>query len=217
MKGRVRWSHVTIALALIAALAIAAPAIGGLSLKQLVKKEVSKQVAKANQKANAAQSSANAAQSAANQAQSTANSAQSTANSAQGSANQALGQQGTFAYQSNATATTTTLFEGGGLRIEASCPGGVPTIDARSLVDNSTIHLATIIDGDVAHYNEGDDFDSNVTRSLAVDGFTDNVQGTFTFHNGNGVNAPTVTATYLIEQNDFQANACAAFGNVEIV
>jgi len=209
MKGRARWSHVTIALALIAALAIAAPAIGGPSLKQLVKKEVSKQIAKANQKANAAQSSANAARSAANQAQ-------STANSAQDSANQALGQQGTFAYQTNATATTTTLFEGGGLRIEASCPGGVPTIDARSLVDNSTIHLATIVD-DVAHFNEGDDLDSNVTRSLAVDGFTDNVQGTFTFHNGNGVNAPTVTATYLIEQNDFQANACAAFGNVEIV
>jgi hypothetical protein len=47
MKGRVRWSHVTIALALIAALAIAAPAIGGPSLKQLVKKEVAKQIAKA--------------------------------------------------------------------------------------------------------------------------------------------------------------------------
>ena len=45
--GRVRWSHVTIALALIAALAIAAPAIGGPSLKKLVKKEVSKQISKA--------------------------------------------------------------------------------------------------------------------------------------------------------------------------
>ncbi len=44
---RVGWSHVTIALALIAALAIAAPAIGGPSLKKLVKKEVSKQIAKA--------------------------------------------------------------------------------------------------------------------------------------------------------------------------
>jgi hypothetical protein len=47
MKGRVRWSHVTIALAVIAALAIAAPAIGGPSLKKLVKKEVAKQIAKA--------------------------------------------------------------------------------------------------------------------------------------------------------------------------
>jgi hypothetical protein len=47
MKQRVRWTHVTIALALIAALAIAAPAIGGPSLKKLVKKEVSKQIAKA--------------------------------------------------------------------------------------------------------------------------------------------------------------------------
>ncbi len=47
MMRRVRWSHMTIALALIAALAIAAPAIGGPSLKKLVKKEVSKQIAKA--------------------------------------------------------------------------------------------------------------------------------------------------------------------------
>jgi hypothetical protein len=47
MKGRVRWSHVVIALALVAALAIAAPAIGGPSLKKLVKKEVAKQIAKA--------------------------------------------------------------------------------------------------------------------------------------------------------------------------
>jgi hypothetical protein len=47
MKRRVKWSHATIALALIAALAIAAPAIGGSSLKKLVKNEVSKQIGKA--------------------------------------------------------------------------------------------------------------------------------------------------------------------------
>jgi hypothetical protein len=47
MKRKVRWSYVTIALAVIAALAIASPAIGGPSLKKLVKKEVSKQIKKA--------------------------------------------------------------------------------------------------------------------------------------------------------------------------
>ena len=47
MRRRVRWAHVTSALALIAALAIAAPAIGGPSLKKLVKKEVAKQIGKA--------------------------------------------------------------------------------------------------------------------------------------------------------------------------
>ena len=47
MMGRAKWSHVTIALALIAAVAIAVPAIGGPSLKKLVKKEVSKQISKA--------------------------------------------------------------------------------------------------------------------------------------------------------------------------
>lgn len=222
---------VVAALALVAALAGTALAGSGPSaitsgkagkaLKRATK--ANKKAKKAKKTANAAQISADAAQTTADAAQSTAdaaqsaaNQAQSTANSAQGSANQALGQQDSFAYQTNATATTTTLFEGGGLRIEASCPGGVPSIDARSLVDNSTIHLATIVN-DVAHYNEGDDFDNNDTRSLAVGGFTDNVQGTFTFHNGSGVNAPTVTATYLIEQMNYQGNACAAFGNVAIV
>jgi hypothetical protein len=47
MKWRARWSHVVIALAVIAAAAIAVPAFGGPSLKKLVKKEVSKQIAKA--------------------------------------------------------------------------------------------------------------------------------------------------------------------------
>jgi hypothetical protein len=42
---RPKWSTVVIALALVGALAIAAPAIGGLSLKKLVKKEVTKQLA----------------------------------------------------------------------------------------------------------------------------------------------------------------------------
>jgi hypothetical protein len=47
MKGRVRWSTVTIALAVIAAMAMVSTAIGGPSLKKLVKKEVSKQISKA--------------------------------------------------------------------------------------------------------------------------------------------------------------------------
>jgi len=54
MKGRFRWSHVTIALAMVAAVAIAAPAIGGQgattavkkqALKKLIKKQVAKQLA----------------------------------------------------------------------------------------------------------------------------------------------------------------------------
>ena len=46
MKGRIRWSHVMIALAVIAAVAIAAPAFGGPSLKKVVKKAVKKEVTK---------------------------------------------------------------------------------------------------------------------------------------------------------------------------
>jgi hypothetical protein len=48
MRGKVRWiTHLTFVLAVIAAVVIAAPAIGGPSLKQLVKKEVAKQIGKA--------------------------------------------------------------------------------------------------------------------------------------------------------------------------
>ena len=47
MRGRLRWTHATVALAVIGALAIAAPALGGPSLKKLVKNEVAKQIAKA--------------------------------------------------------------------------------------------------------------------------------------------------------------------------
>lgn len=48
MRRRVRWSHVVIALALIAALAIASPVFGlDKSIKKAIKKEVSKQIANA--------------------------------------------------------------------------------------------------------------------------------------------------------------------------
>ena len=47
MKASVRRSHVVIALGVIAAMVFVTPAIGGPSLKQLVKKEVSKQISKA--------------------------------------------------------------------------------------------------------------------------------------------------------------------------
>jgi hypothetical protein len=48
MRERVRWSHVTIALAVIAALAIASPVFGiSQSIKKAIKREVSKQIGKA--------------------------------------------------------------------------------------------------------------------------------------------------------------------------
>jgi hypothetical protein len=48
MKLRARWSHIAIALGVIAALAIAAPAMGiSGSIKKLIRKEVSKQIGKA--------------------------------------------------------------------------------------------------------------------------------------------------------------------------
>ena len=47
MKWRPKWGTVTVALGLIAALAMISPALGGLSLQSLVKKEVSKQLSAA--------------------------------------------------------------------------------------------------------------------------------------------------------------------------
>jgi hypothetical protein len=46
MRRNRRWTYATIALAGLLAIAVASPAIGGPSLKKLVKKEVSKQIAK---------------------------------------------------------------------------------------------------------------------------------------------------------------------------
>jgi hypothetical protein len=55
MKRSPKWSHVTIALGVIAALAIASPALGiSGSIKKAIKKEVGKQVAKATGPAGAA-------------------------------------------------------------------------------------------------------------------------------------------------------------------
>jgi hypothetical protein len=47
MRRNRRWKYATIALAGLLAIAVASPAIGGPSLKTLVKKEVSKQISKA--------------------------------------------------------------------------------------------------------------------------------------------------------------------------
>jgi hypothetical protein len=47
MRHSLKWSTVTIALAGIVALAVVSPALGGPSLRKLVKKEVAKQIAKA--------------------------------------------------------------------------------------------------------------------------------------------------------------------------
>jgi len=179
----------------------------GKALKQA--KKATKKAQRANQNAKAAQGTADAAQGA-------ADAAQGTADAAQGSANEALAQQQAFSYDSNATAATTTLFEGGGLRIEGRCPGEDVEIDARSLADDSIIHLATNVDVPDAYYDEDDDFDSNDIEPLDVFDYADGVQGTFTFRNGQ--DGTVVTGTYLLEdgllQNGF---ACNAYGNVEIL
>ena len=190
--------------------ALAGTAIGGVAItalnkqekrqvKRIAKKEAKTQGKKSNQKAKAAQASADAAQ--------------SSADTAGSSANQALSQQETFSYAAEATATTTTLFEGGGLRIEGRCPGADVEVDARSLADNSIIHLATNVDVPDAYYDEDDDFDTDDIEPLDVFDYADGVQGTFTFRNGQ--DGTIVTATYLLEEG---AGAdCVAYGNLEIM
>ena len=190
--------------------ALAGTAIGGVAItalnkqekrqvKRIAKKEAKTQGKKSNQKAKAAQASADAAQ--------------SSADTAGSSANQALSRQETFSYAADATATTTTLFEGGGLRIEGRCPGADVEVDARSLADNSIIHLATNVDVPDAYYDEDDDFDTDDIEPLDVFDYADGVQGTFTFRNGQ--DGTIVTATYLLEEG---AGAdCVAYGNLEIM
>lgn len=54
MNWRPRWSTITIALAVVVVVALVTPALGGPSLKSLVKKEVAKQISKATGPAGAA-------------------------------------------------------------------------------------------------------------------------------------------------------------------
>jgi hypothetical protein len=164
-------------------------------------------------KAGKALKRANKATKKAKKANRNAKAAQGIANDAQDSANEALGQQETFSYSTAATAATTTLFEGGGLRIEGRCPGADVEVDARSLADSSIIHLATNIDQtDAANYDEDDDFDTNDIEPLDVFDYADGVQGTFTFRNGE--DGTIITATYLLEEDP---QSCEAYGNVEIL
>lgn len=84
----------------------------------------------------------------------------------------------------------------GGVTIQASCSGaGDVDVNARSDVEDSMIHVATI-DG-AAAYAEDDSFDVGQTRSLALPASHDNVHGSFTFATPNG---SVVTGTYLIEE-----------------
>jgi hypothetical protein len=215
--------YVMLAFSLLLAAAVAVPALGQSSDPTATTSASAKTIAKKAKKkannaltaANEAQSAANNALNAANSAQSSANNAQSAANNAQSSANNALAREERFSYETNATATTTTLFQGGGLQIEASCAAGTLDINARSLADNSIIHVGTIDNADTANYDEDDDFDNNETENLDADAVSDSVQGTFTFRNGG--NPTVITGTYLLEEDGFQGLDCAAFGNVEIL
>lgn len=214
--------YVMLVFSLLLAVAVAVPAFGQSSDPTATTSASAKTIAKkAKKKANkalaaaaAAQSTANNALNAANSAQSSANSAQNAANSAQNSANNALAREERFEYDTAATATTTTLFSGGGLEIEASCAAATLDINARSLVDDSIIHVGTIDIANTANYDEDDDFDAGQTENLDADAVSDSVQGTFTFRNG--ANGTVVTGTYLLEEG-YQATDCSAFGNVEIL
>jgi hypothetical protein len=141
--------YMTLGFAVVLALSLAVPALGGpsnpvassaVSLTGVLKKaKKAKQAAAAAQatadnalsKANAAQSSANGAQSSANSAQSTANSAQTAAGAAQTTANSALAEAAdvsandlNVSIESETTANNSTSPK----TISASCPAGKEVI-----------------------------------------------------------------------------------------
>ncbi len=209
--------------ALVAALAgtaIAGPAASTSSTKKTARKAL-KKAKKANataldalDAAAAAQGSANTAQGDADAAQSSAASAQSSADAAQASANTALGRSGRFSYSTDATAATTTLFTGSGLLIQGHCASGTLDVEAVSQADSSSIHVAVVSDNaPETSYTENDIFNSGDSVALDAGHVTpDNLQGTFTFRNGQ--NGRIVSGTYLLEEE--LPLDCDAFGTLAI-
>ncbi len=200
--------YLVLAFSIVLAVAVAVPALGQSSEPTATSAASAKKLAKkANKKAKKANKKAK-------QANQAANAAQGSADAAQASADEALGQQGRFSYLTDTDATITNLFEGGGVRIEATCAATDLEVNARSLANNSIIHVGTIDNANTANYDEDDAFDNNQTEQLDADAVDDSVQGTFTFRNGQ--NDTIVTGTYLLEE-DYNGNDCATFGNVEIL
>ena len=208
--------------ALVAALvgtAIAGPAANTSSTKKTAKKALRKAkeanvaALAAQGSADVAQDSAASAQGSADAAQGDADSARNLANAAQSSANTALSRSAKLSYSTDATTATTTLFDGSGLVIQGHCAGGNLDVEAVSQADNSIIHVAVISDNAPnTDYTENDAFNSEDSVPLKAAHPTDNIQGTFTFRNGQS--GKIVTSTYLLEEGN--PLTCNAFGTLAI-
>ena len=106
-----------------------------------------------------------------------------------------------FFYASGSTTAVQTILTLGGLTLTASCPGGVPTVNATTAVDNAMIHSGgTWLSGTEVFYVEDDSFDIGNNFDFVDKATTegDSVQGTLTYVQPNGT---TVTAIFASEQN----------------
>ncbi len=221
MRGTMRSSQAPAILVAVAALvaalagtALAGPTASTSSSTKKTAKRALKKANRANEAALAAQDAANAAQGSANAAQGDADSAQGSADAAQSNAAAALGRSGRFSYSTGDTAATSTLFAGSGLLLQGHCLSGNLAVEAVSQADNSSIHVGVISDNDPkTGYAEDDVFDSGDSVPLKADHpAAENIQGTFTFRNGQ--NGKIVTSTYLLEEE--VPLACNAFGTLAI-
>lgn len=213
--GRAWPALAAIALALVAAL-VGTAAAGPTATTSAPAKKTLKKAKKALKKAKKANKKAKKAQGSANEAQSSAQQAQGLATSAQTAADEALARQASFSFGADAPSAPSNVFQGGGLRLEASCEfGGIGgpqvLLEARSLADDSIIHRATIDPSLTPDYASDSDFDNNT--AVALNPGKTEVEGTFTFRNGQ--NGTIATSTYLTEEN-YGAFDCAAYGTVTI-
>ncbi len=198
--------------AALAGTAIAGPTASTSSTKTTAKKAL-KKAKKAGKTANAALEAAGAAQGSAAAAQTDATAAKSSADAAQGDATTALGRSDRLSYSTDATAATSTLFSRGGLLIQGHCLSGNLDVEAVSQADSSIIHVGTISDNSTdPGYIENDSFNSGDSVNLNTGLGTDNIQGTFTFRNGQ--NGNIVTSTYLLEEE--LPLDCNVFGTLAI-
>ena len=169
-----RKRYLVLGLSVFIALAVAVPAIGDsgpTASTAASSKKALKKAKKALKKAKQAQNAADDAQSTADGAQTAADNAQTAADTAQQAADAALAQNVAIDYEQNTnSATFTTIFDQGGLRLQARCQGATRDITVRATTTKDGVMFAAANFAANAVLTESsDDFDVGETITLDAD------------------------------------------------
>jgi hypothetical protein len=188
-KKRVSPALIVAVVALIAALAGTAVAAAGLNGKQKKQvKKISKKIA--NQQINALAGGLTVAKAA--NADNATNAGHATSADNVGGVGIAK-----FSYGASTGSATQTLFSGGGIQLEGSCPAGATTLQARSTGGTTGAFKSEGLDESSTPDENSDDTLSG--SPVTLNALSDEENGTFAFQGGSG---SVVTGTWATEDGD---------------